>query len=152
MYTAGMHDSWTHARILEAVRKLVRESNSLFEDMAKKVKDYPDLGTMLRDILFCGKGIPFNLGTELVSIGAMFCFLKDDDGQVAISNRIFEIWFYNLFIAQDAIDSKTYKSRECRKFILRIIHWLKQWCDILDNSEAPRNSKAAEPMNLLASL
>lgn len=108
MYTAGMHDSWTHAGILEAVRKLVRESNSLFEDMAKKVKDYPDLGTMLRDILFCGKGIPFNLGIELVSIGAMFGFLKDEDGQVAIANRIFEIWFYNLFIAQDAIDSKTY--------------------------------------------
>ena len=108
MYTAGMHDSWTHAGILEAVRKLVRESNSLFEDMAKKVKDYSDLGTMLRDILFCGKGIPFNLGTELVSIGAMFGFLKDEDGQIAIANRIFEIWFYNLFIAQDAIDSKTY--------------------------------------------
>ena len=108
MYTAGMHDSWTHAGILGAVRKLVRESNSLFEDMAKKVKDYPDLGTMLRDILFCGKGIPFNLGTELVSIGAMFGFLKDEDGQIAIANRIFEIWFYNLFIAQDAIDSKTY--------------------------------------------
>ena len=108
MYTAGMRDSWTHTGILEAVRKLVRESNSLFEDMAKKVKDYPELGTMLRDILFCGKGIPFNLGTELVSIGAMFGFLKDEDGQVAISNRIFEIWFYNLFIAQEAIDSKTY--------------------------------------------
>lgn len=108
MYKAGMHDSWTHAGILEAVRKLVRESNSLFEDIAKKVKDYPNLGTMLRDILFCGKGIPFNLGTELVSIGAMFGFLKDEDGQVAISNRIFEIWLYNLFIAQDAIDSKTY--------------------------------------------
>ena len=108
MYKAGMHDAWTHTGILEVVRKLVRESNSLFEDMAKKVKDYPDLGTMLRDILFCGKGIPFNMGTELVSIGTMFGFLKDEDGQVAISNRIFEIWFYNLFIAQDAIDSKTY--------------------------------------------
>ena len=108
MYEGGVKDSWTHTGILEAVRKLVRESNSLFEDMTKKVKDYPELGTMLRDILFCGKGIPFNLGTELVSIGAMFGFLKDEDGQVAISNRIFEIWFYNLFIAQEAIDSKTY--------------------------------------------
>lgn len=108
MYEGGVKESWTHTGILEAVRKLVRESNSLFEDMAKKVKDYPELGTMLRDILFCGKGIPFNLGTELVSIGAMFGFLKDEDGQVAISNRIFEIWFYNLFIAQEAIDSKTY--------------------------------------------
>ena len=107
-YLAGETDSWTHAGILKAVRKLLRETNSLFEDMAKKIKDYPELGTMLRDILFCGKGIPFNLGTELVSIGAMFGFLKDDNGQVAIANRIFEIWFYNLFIAQDAIDSRTY--------------------------------------------
>lgn len=115
MYSAGMHDSWTHAGVLEAVRKLVRESNSLFDDMAKKVKDYPELGVMLRDILFCGKGIPFNLGTELVSIGAMFGFLKDEDGQVAISNRIFEIWFYNLFIAQDAIDSKTYDAGQQMK-------------------------------------
>lgn len=115
MYQSGMDGAWTHAGILEAVRKLVRESNSLFEDMAKKVKDYPDLGSMLRDILFCGKGIPFNLGTELVSIGTMFGFLKDEDGQVEISNRIFEIWFYNLFIAQDAIDSKTYDAGQQMK-------------------------------------
>ena len=108
MHKNGMHEIWTHTGLLEAVRKMVRESNSLFEDMAKKVKDYPELGNMLRDILFCGKGIPFNLGTELISIGSMFGFLKDQEGQVAIANRIFEIWFYNLFIAQDAIDSKTY--------------------------------------------
>lgn len=108
MYKNGIHEIWTHTGLLNAVRKMVRESNSLFEDMAKKVKDYPELGNMLRDILFCGKGIPFNLGTELISIGSMFGFLKDQEGQVAISNRIFEIWFYNLFIAQDAIDSKTY--------------------------------------------
>lgn len=108
MYKNGIHEIWTHTGLLNAVRKMVRESNSLFEDMAKKVKDYPELGNMLRDILFCGKGIPFNLGIELISIGSMFGFLKVQEGQVAISNRIFEIWFYNLFIAQDEIDSKTY--------------------------------------------
>ena len=108
MYHGGLKESWTYAGILDAVCKLVREPNSLFEDMSKKVKDYPALGTMLRDILFCGKGVPYNRGTELVSMGTMFGFLKDEDGQVAIANRIFEIWFYNLFIAQEAIESKTY--------------------------------------------
>lgn len=39
-------------------------------------------------------------------------FLKDVEGQVAISNRIFEIWFYNLFIAEEAINSKTYDAGE----------------------------------------
>ena len=108
----GRKDAWTHAGILDAVRDLVKESNSLFQDMAKKVKDYPQLRTFLYDILFCGKSIPYNLGTELVSIGSMFGFLKDVDGQVAITNRIFEIWFYNLFIAEEAIGNTTYDAGE----------------------------------------
>ena len=42
----------------------------------------------------------------------MFGFLKEEQGQVAISNRIFEIWFYNLFIAEEAIKSKMYDAGE----------------------------------------
>ena len=108
----GRKDAWTHAGILDVVRSLVGESNSLFDDMSKKVKDYPALRTLLYDILFCGRSIPYNPGTELVSIGTMFGFLKDNQGQVAISNRIFEIWFYNLFIAEEAIRSSTYVAGE----------------------------------------
>jgi hypothetical protein len=100
--------TWTHEGLLDAVRDLVGESNSLFDDMAKKIKDYPELRTLLYNILFCGRSVPYNLGTELVSIGSMFGFLKDEAGQVAISNRIFEIWFYNLFIAEEAMNSATY--------------------------------------------
>lgn len=111
-YKDGRKDAWTHDGILDAVRDLVKESNSLFQDMAKKVKDYSDLRKLLYDILFCGRSIPYNLGTELVSIGAMFGFLKDEEGQVAIANRIFEIWFYNLFIAEEAIGSATYDAGE----------------------------------------
>ena len=51
---------------------------------------------------------PNDCGPEVAEPWAHDELLKDEDGQVAISNRIFEIWFYNLFIAQDAIDSKTY--------------------------------------------
>ena len=108
----GRMNAWTHAGLLDAVRDLVRENNSLFEDMGKKVRDYPDLRNLLYDILFRGKSIPFNLGTEQVSIGVMFGFLKESDGQVAIANRIFEIWFYNLFIAEEAINSRMYDAGE----------------------------------------
>lgn len=101
-------DAWTHAGFLDGVRLMVCETNSLFDDMAKKVKDYPKLRNMLYDILFCGRSIPYNSGTELVSMGTMFGFLKENEGQVAIANRIFEIWFYNLFMAEEAIGSQTY--------------------------------------------
>lgn len=106
---------WTHSGLLDAVNSLVGETNSLFDDIAKKLKDYPALSGMLRDILFCGKSIPFNLSTELVSIGFMFGFLKNDAGQVGVANRIFEIWLYNLFIAEDAIESRTYHAGQEEK-------------------------------------
>ena len=48
-------------------------------------------------------------------MGNMFGFLKDDAGQVSISNRIFEIWFYNLFIAEEAISSDTYHAGQLNK-------------------------------------
>jgi hypothetical protein len=108
--SSSVKGAWSRNNLLEAVRNLVKESNSLFDDMAKKVKDYLELKSLLYDILFCGRSIPYNLGTELVSIGTMFGFLKDDAGQVAISNRIFEIWFYILFIAEEAINSDTYQA------------------------------------------
>ena len=115
MTNSSAKGAWTRNALLEAVRNLEKESNSLFDDMAKKVKDYSELKTLLYDILFCGRSIPYNLGTELVSIGTMFGFLKDDAGQVAISNRIFEIWFYNLFIAEEAINSDTYQAGQKHK-------------------------------------
>lgn len=104
----GRKDAWTRTGILDAVRILVSESNTLFDDMAKKIKDYPSLRNLLYDILFCGKTVPYNLGTELASMGTMFGFLKEEEGQIAVANRIFEIWFYNLFMAEEAIGSITY--------------------------------------------
>ena len=96
------HTAWSHEGFLDAVNILVNETNALFDDIAKKLKDYPALENMLQEILFCGKSIPFNLAAELVSIGFMFGFLKNEEGQVAVANRIFEIWLYNLFIAEES--------------------------------------------------
>ena len=105
-------EAWSHAGILNAVNCLIKEPNSLFEDMTKKMNDFQRLRELLKDILFCGRSIPYNLGTELISIGVMFGFLKEEKGQVAISNRIFEIWLYNKFITDEAIDSKMYAAGE----------------------------------------
>ena len=114
-----MPDAWSHKGLLSAVRELVGETNSLFDDMSKKIRDYSELRALLNDILFCGKSFPYNPAVEMVSIGAMFGFLKNADGQIAISNRIFEIWLYNLFIAEDAMGSRMYDAgeRDKREFI-----------------------------------
>lgn len=114
-YDLGDKEAWTNAGLLHSVRTLLIESNSLFDDMCKKLKDFPALKDLLYQILFCGKGIPYHIAMEMVSIGSVFGFLKEEDGQVAVANRIFEIWFYNFFIAEESTGSKTYAAGQIGK-------------------------------------
>lgn len=108
-------NSWSSKGVLKAVNLIVKESNSLFDDLSKKLNDYPRLKSFLEGLLFSGKSIPYNINTEIVSIGSIYGFLKEENGQVALANRIFEIWLYNLFISESAIDSITYKTGEVVK-------------------------------------
>lgn len=100
--------AWSHDAILESVKCMVDEKSTLMDDIAKNLRQYPDLKKMIYEILFVGKYIPFHIEEEIISIGIMFGFLKNDNGKVAVANRIFEIWFYNLFIAEDARNSDMY--------------------------------------------
>lgn len=48
--------AWTRTGILEAVRIILKEPNTLFDDMIKHLWEYPRLNTMLQNILFQGDG------------------------------------------------------------------------------------------------
>ncbi len=43
-----------------------------------------------------------------INLGVMFGFIKEENGYVAIANRMFEMCLLNLFMAREAIDSDVY--------------------------------------------
>lgn len=94
--------------ILAAVKLLLKEPNTLFDDMTKKLLDYPQLKEMLQNILFSGIDFPFKRETPIVNLGVTFGFLKDKNGIVAVANRIFETQFYDMFLAEMAVNNKMY--------------------------------------------
>ena len=102
--------AWTITGIKEAIKILMRDSNTLFDDMRKKVEDYSELRNMLRSILFNGKSFPYNPDSYPIDIGTMFGFVKEKEGAVVISNRIFETRLYNLFMSEDLVNSETYQA------------------------------------------
>lgn len=101
---------WTSNGIVEAIKELMKESNTLFDDMSKKLIDYPELRNMLYAILFNGKSFPYNPDNFAINIGVMFGFMKEENGLAVISNRIFETRLYNLFISDELSDSISYQS------------------------------------------
>lgn len=92
---------WTEHGISKAVKLLLEESNTLFDDMVKHLMEYPELNVMIQNILFQGTKYPYFQYNLPVSIGYMFGFLKEQDGLVSISNRIFETSLYNFYISEE---------------------------------------------------
>ena len=92
---------WSKAGVLNAVRQLIKGPNALYDDMIKHVEEYPELREMLENILFAGQEYPYHEYDKPVSIGKMFGFLVNNDGNVAVANRIFESQLYDYFLAQE---------------------------------------------------
>ncbi|MCM1543572.1 MAG: AAA-like domain-containing protein [Blautia sp.] len=93
--------AWTRRGILEAVKLLVKGPNTLYDDMVKHVKEYPELHEMLSNILFSGQEYAYHIYDEPVSIGQMFGFITNRNEIVAVANRIFETQLYDLFLNEE---------------------------------------------------
>lgn len=93
-------ESWTKEGVLEAVKIIVKGPNMLYDDMVKHILEYPELYTMLYNILFKGESYPYQVYDQAVDIGHMFGFIVDNQGEVKIANRIFETQLYNYFIME----------------------------------------------------
>lgn len=96
--------AWSKEGVLVAVKKLLEEQNTLFDDMGKKLSDVKSLNYMIRLILLQGKKIPYNPDDEAVRLGSMFGYLKKKDGAVAVSNRIFETRLYNRYLSENIME------------------------------------------------
>lgn len=103
---------WCQEGIADAVKLLVKEPCTLFDDMRKKLDDYPKLHKIISDALFNGIQIPFHSYNHVVDIGLVFGFLKEQNEAAVVSNRIFEMFFYNLFLSEQALESTAYKRGE----------------------------------------
>lgn len=94
---------WTKTGFLKAVRLLLAENNTLFSSLINKLHDYPDLNTMLRSILFSGQSYTYSVDNDTIQMAAMFGFIKNMNGTVAVANRIFETRLYNYYLSKDEL-------------------------------------------------
>lgn len=108
--------AWTKQGFLEAVRILLSEKNTLFESLVGKLTDYPQLQQTLYSLLFGGESIVYNVFDETLNIAIMFGFVKKQGGNIAVSNRIFEILLYNYFLTTaDAQNTSIFKAASNNK-------------------------------------
>ncbi len=87
---SGREKAWTPEGLRRAVKLLVKEHNTLFDDLNKKMEENQELKQLLYQMVVCRKIVSFNIHDNLIQLGHMFGWLVERDGRAVVSNRIFE--------------------------------------------------------------
>lgn len=97
--------AWTDTGFYEAEKMIEKEDNTLYQSMIRKLKLYPELRTVLYQLLFTGKPIPYTATNDYIKDAVMFGFIRNENDTAVISNRIFESVLYNYFISVEFASS-----------------------------------------------
>jgi hypothetical protein len=100
----SLTDVWTKEGVVEAVKAILSEKNTLFDSLTGKLTNYPKIKKALRRILMEGAKIAYNPDQEEIVQLETYGFIKNLNNTVVISNRIFETRLYNLFLSEDELD------------------------------------------------
>ena len=93
--------TWDKQGVLKAVNAILVERNTLFDNMIKKLDEYPELKQVLKGILFSGKLKSYNPDEKYIQMATMFNYIVSKEGKIAIACRIMETRLYNLFISEE---------------------------------------------------
>lgn len=136
---------WKKEGVTQAVHHLLKEDIPLLASMAKQLDSYAELHTMTEEILYEGKQIAYSQMEKSVNLGTMFGFFKENNGHVAIANRIFEMALLNMFAAKEAVSNEAYRygQRDKNQFIqygqlnMRLIleKFIEHFTDIYGNND-----------------
>ena len=106
---------WSKEGVALAVKIILKEQSTLFESLTRQIAEHEDLRTMLKAILFQGSRLTYNPDTPSIAMGRMLGFITDKGGNVMVSNRIFEMRLYNLFLSEEELTSITYQEAQLDK-------------------------------------
>lgn len=90
---------WNRQKLREAVRNLLKEQNTLFEDVIKNVRNNQEFSNLTEQLLINGANVVFERSNPAIDLGVMFGILQERDGKTVISNVIFETLILNYFIS-----------------------------------------------------
>ena len=109
---------WTIQNVDDAEKALLRNDNTLFDDLIKNIENNTALKKAVTGILLDGLQMPFVRSEPVINLGIMFGILAEKDGMTAISNVIFETYLYNHIIAGKILEKYSFgieKNQQKRK-------------------------------------
>ena len=98
-----LNKDWTINGVMESVKIILSEKNTLFDDIYKNLENNKKLYDLIYDVLITGEQRIFTFGNPTIDIGYMYGIIERDKqlNRITVSNKIFEIILADYFISKD---------------------------------------------------
>lgn len=95
---------WNRDSLLKVVKALLKESNTLFDDMDKKLQQFPELDNLFKQILYRGVEYKYTRSISYIDLASRFGLIRENNGKIKIANRIFENRLYDKYWLEAEIE------------------------------------------------
>ena len=95
------NEKWTVFHIHRAIKILLEDKNTLFDDLIKNLENNTELYEYIYNILVNALPISYNLNNPVVDLGHMFGYLvKNKESNVVVSNQILKEVIYGYMVSK----------------------------------------------------
>lgn len=143
---------WNKENLEMAVKELLQESNTLFDDLIKNVENNKEFREYIFDLIINVSEKTFNIDNPTINLGVIFGYFKNYNGKVSISNRIFQERLYNYFSSklENKTDMSLYNFKDnfikkgeldFEKILLRFQQFVKEQYSSIDSKFIEREGR-----------
>ena len=104
-----IHDNtdldWSYEGIVKAVKAILSEKNTLFDDIGKNLENNKKLYAFMYALLIQGKEYTYTVNNPEIETALMYGFIRVVDNRLFIHNKIFEVLITNYFISKQETDT-----------------------------------------------
>jgi hypothetical protein len=97
---------WTFIGVQNAVKEILFEQSTLFDDLFKNIESNADLKDLLRELTVGNRAYSYNIDNRAIQLASIFGIVEKRGALVAIHNRIFEIRITNYFVSEIELSEK----------------------------------------------
>jgi hypothetical protein len=99
-----LNRDWTISGVQNAVKEILFEQSTLFDDIFKNIESYPDLKELLRELTVGNRAYFYNIDNQAIQFASIFGIVEKRGTLVAIHNRIFEVRITNYFASEKEME------------------------------------------------
>ena len=102
-----LNKNWTNEGVDNAVKLILKDKNTLFDDLIKNLENDKEMYNFIFAIVFGNEQFSFETDSPLIDKSKMFSIVREENSKVVIHNKIFEIKIYNYLISKMEIEKKS---------------------------------------------